>query len=315
MITVRCQCGEVYHADEQHVGRYIRCKCGEFLEVTAVLQNPNASSIFTPPPSAPPAQNKENARSWSIPIPRNRAKQAMVVLAVVLAVALMIWLLIQNNHPSQNGDATTTLPQGTPAISYPDSPTANNHKGSPASASSVNPPPVPGPTPDPLPCPIEAVVRPVSGAELGGRYRGGLGRLTVTNGAQYDAVSVLLDGDSGAPLRAIFIRSGESGVVTEVPVGSYKVCFQFGTDWLKERRFCNPKGTSEFDELFEFQELELPGETQYSVFRVTLHPVFGGRAKTHPVPDSTFKLPPPDENPKTVAKHNLQMRFFENYDW
>ncbi len=293
MITIRCQCGETYHADEQHLGRYIPCKCGKLLQVTAVLQHPDAGSTCDATPSAPPPQHKENARSWSIPTARNRVKQAVVLLAVVFVAASMMWRLIQNDHPSQNGGATAFLSEKRPAPSYPDPPTCNGQTGIPASVSSVKPVSIPNTASDLPPCPSEAIVRPMSGAELGGKYRGGLGRLTVINGTQYDAVSVLLDGDFGIPLRAIFIRSGESGAMTKVPVGSYKVYFQLGTDWLRERRFCQPKGTSEYDEFFDFQELELPGGTEYSVIKVTLNPVLGGTAKTHAVPDSKFILPPP----------------------
>ena len=39
MISIRCNCGETYHADEQHVGRHIQCRCGKVLEVVEALQS------------------------------------------------------------------------------------------------------------------------------------------------------------------------------------------------------------------------------------------------------------------------------------
>ncbi|MEW5930681.1 MAG: hypothetical protein AB1941_24740, partial [Gemmatimonadota bacterium] len=30
---IRCRCGELYHADEAHVGRVLHCPCGRNLEV------------------------------------------------------------------------------------------------------------------------------------------------------------------------------------------------------------------------------------------------------------------------------------------
>ena len=35
MISIKCNCGETYTADEEHVGRKIRCRCGNVIEITA----------------------------------------------------------------------------------------------------------------------------------------------------------------------------------------------------------------------------------------------------------------------------------------
>jgi len=93
--------------------------------------------------------------------------------------------------------------------------------------------------------------------------------------------------------RAIFIRAGESGSVTALPQGRYRLRFQLGTDWLPgERRFCQLSGTSEFDESFTFKEVESEQGTKYTTFEVTLHAVFLGTARTHAIPESMFELPP-----------------------
>lgn len=41
MITVKCTCGETYHAEEQHVGRRIRCQCGNVLEIIKIPDTPD----------------------------------------------------------------------------------------------------------------------------------------------------------------------------------------------------------------------------------------------------------------------------------
>ncbi|OAI44110.1 hypothetical protein AYO43_09495 [Nitrospira sp. SCGC AG-212-E16] len=56
--------------------------------------------------------------------------------------------------------------------------------------------------------------------------------------------------------RAIFIRGEESGSITSVPVGNYRLRFPLGSDWLSEWRFCQFMGTSEFDEAFDFHEIK-----------------------------------------------------------
>ena len=146
--------------------------------------------------------------------------------------------------------------------------------------------------PVPPSCPPNAQARPPSGAEIGGRYRGGLGKLRVENGTDDDAVAVLIDDATEAPRRAIFIRSRESGSMASVPPGRYRLRFQVGSDWLTERGFCWLRGTSEFDSAFDYGEIESERGTQYKTYEVTLHPVPQGTARTHVIADSRFELPP-----------------------
>ena len=127
--------------------------------------------------------------------------------------------------------------------------------------------------------------RPRSSAELGGRARGAGGRLVVINGTTYDAVAVLVDADTDEPRRAIYIRQGERGVMTRVPVGVYLLQFQLGDDWIAEEgRFCTVASTEHFEDPLEFDG---------SGWEVTLHPVVGGTAATEPIPPSAFRLPAP----------------------
>jgi len=148
-------------------------------------------------------------------------------------------------------------------------------------------------TPGPPSCLSDLSIRPKSGAELGGRHRGGLGKLRVENGTGSDAVAVFVDVSTDVARRAIFIRAGESGSITSVPIGNYRLRFQLGSDWLSERRFCQVSGTSEFDETFDFQEIKSDRGTNYSTYEVTLHAVLLGTAKTHQVSNSVFELPDP----------------------
>jgi len=270
MIAVRCTCGETYHADEQHVGRRIQCRCGKVLEIVAPLHPwdlPGARERSSSPAREP------SARSGDVcprPTPTATGRR-WVVPASIVGVVLLFWCAYRLRNPLQEKDSSATSP---PAATV-----------TPAPAATVQPA---------LPlCPPEAQARPRSGAELGGRHRGGLGRLRVANGTHLDAVAVLIDDATEAPRRAIFIRSGESGAMTSLPPGRYRLRFQVGSDWLVERRFCRVRGTSEFDSAFDFDEVESEGGTRYGAYEVTLHPVPEGTARTHVVPDSRFELPPP----------------------
>jgi hypothetical protein len=269
MITVTCTCGETYHADKQHVGRRIQCRCGKVLEIVIPVHPrdiPSPQEPLSPSASKPPVRptdayprrtSKLTARRW-------------VVFASVAGILLLFWGVYRFGNPLQE-NSSATFRSSVPAISGPT-----------ATVQPVLPP-----------CPSEEQVRPRSGAELGGRYRGGLGRLRVANGTGLDAVAVLIDDPTEAPRRAIFIRRGESGSMTSVPPGRYRLRFQIGSDWLTERRFCRPRGTSEFDSAFHFDEFESGRGTKYSAYEVTLHPVPQGTARTHVVSDSQLELPPP----------------------
>lgn len=142
------------------------------------------------------------------------------------------------------------------------------------------------------PCSEDAGERPTSGRELGGRHRGGHGRITIANGTANDAVAVLSAVSDGRPRRAIFIRSGEDGLITSIPVGTYRLQFQFGELWLVSRRFCTISGTSEFAEAFNFTENAVDGSIEYQTFSVSLHATPSGNASTRRLDNGPLLLPP-----------------------
>lgn len=83
MIRIRCRCGEVFHADEAHVGRTLHCRCGRSLPVK-----------LPPPRREEPAAAAPSPRS--LLRPRVAASPALVrwlALAAwgYLAAALLIW--------------------------------------------------------------------------------------------------------------------------------------------------------------------------------------------------------------------------------
>jgi hypothetical protein len=116
--------------------------------------------------------------------------------------------------------------------------------------------------------------------------------LTIDNGTRSDAVAVLVRTFDDSPYRAIYIRSHERGIFTRISEGRYYLRFQFGNDWLRERRFCEPYGTSEFVDPLEFRHRQEIDGVVYDIVEVTLHAVAGGSARTHSLPATEFRLPP-----------------------
>lgn len=269
MITVKCTCGETYHADEQHVGRRIRCQCGNVLEIIKTANSPDVVG----PEERSASSSRDSSDGSADPYLRRTATftaRQWVIGASVAGILLLSWGVYLVANAPQGENSTASVRHAPAAV----------------------PAPVATLQPVPPPCPPEARIHPRSGTELGGQHRGGLGRLQVANGTDSDAVAVLIDDATETPRRAIFIRSGELGAVTSVPSGRYRLRFQLGTDWLAERRFCRIRGTSEFSSAFDFQEIESDKGTRYSAYEVTLHPVPQGTARTHAVSDSRFELPP-----------------------
>lgn len=80
----------------------------------------------------------------------------------------------------------------------------------------------------------------------------GVGRVAI--GTSLDALAVLNDEPSNEPMRAIYIRTGDPELITSIPQGDYRLRFQFANRWLRDGRFCELSGTSEFLEVFEFTE-------------------------------------------------------------
>ncbi len=273
MITVKCACGETYHADEQHVGRRIRCgKCGTLLEIVAVPRGRDVVGSKAQADSSPqgPSVRPGEVRPRS---PSRPTWRGWPVVAGVFGIVLIFWVAYRMNQPRGQPSGTPPRPE---AVSEP----------------SVPPPSVTGPSASPPPV-AKLGIRPLSGTELCRRHGSGLGRVRIDNGTGYDAVALLVDCATDSARRAIFIRAGEAASINSVSPRRYHLRFQLGSDWLAERRFNRVLGTSEFDEVLDFKETEQDGATNYHTFEVSLQPVPQGNALTHEIPDERFELPPP----------------------
>ena len=108
MITVRCTCGETYHADEQHGGRRIRCKCGKVMEIVATL-NPRdlvgsqeRSASSSREPSDRPAEAYRCRTRKPLPRPR-------VVAVSVAGILLLSWGAYHIANPPQEKNSSASL--------------------------------------------------------------------------------------------------------------------------------------------------------------------------------------------------------------
>ncbi len=278
MVTLRCTCGETFQADDAHIGKGIRCRCGRIVEIAAapVL----ASSPVRPPPSSP--QEARGTQGGGPRAPQRRASRPArltVPATLLLVVLLVLWAgtRVDTSGPSSSPVGTAVRPEVDPVEAL---------SRARQTLSTAAPPD--------RSCPSESVIRPRSSQELGGAYRGGLSSLRIVNGTSLDAVAVLVEALPAQPRRAIYIRANETGRITQIPPGVYQLQFQLGSSWPSGgSAFCQIRGTSEFDRSLPFEERETDDGVEYSNAEVTLHPVPQGTATTHIIPPSAFRLPPP----------------------
>lgn len=303
MVTLRCTCGETFQADEAHIGKAIRCRCGRILEITAV---PVLAPASVPrPPSRTQQAHETRAAGTSAAQRRGGWRVPVAVPATLLLVVLLVlWANTGVQPKPQEPDpyleaANEALRERDPYVettSPLSSPvgTAVRHDVDPLEAlSGVRRARSLAARDDPR-CASENLVRPRSSDELGSSYRGGFGDLRIVNGTDVDAVAVLIEAVPALPRRAIYIRASEIGRITQIPAGVYRLQFQLGSSWPRGgSAFCQVRGTSEFDRPLRFEEREADDAVEYSTFKVTLHPVPEGTATTHSIPASAFQLPPP----------------------
>ncbi|MFE2843001.1 hypothetical protein ACFXKS_05525 [Streptomyces scopuliridis] len=116
---------------------------------------------------------------------------------------------------------------------------------------------------------------------------GGLGRLTVKNGTDSDAVVSLTRGKKTA--FTVYIRKGASTTVRRVGDGSYTVYFTSGSDWnASKKSFTRDCAFEKFDDTADFRTVQVSGGTQYTVLTFSLARTIGGNATTSEVPESEF---------------------------
>ena len=270
MIVVSCVCGEVFHADDSHAGRQIACRCGKRVTIPAKQTGPK--SVATPVASSTRYSNNPawstGARTTPIrPLGQARGPDRSFLPWIAVGAAAVLLGVLTRQFGRQ--DSTSAVEPGALPVQSPFESLARDTLCSP-----------------------DTLDRPRTSSELGGSHRGGRSQLRVANGTNHDAVVVLVSAPNGPPRRAIYVRSGETGVVTEVPSGHYRLRFQLGETLLAEsRRFCAVHSTSEFDRDLDFDRTATEDGWEYSSWEVTLHAVPDGNASMSSIPAGKFELP------------------------
>jgi hypothetical protein len=263
VIDIRCVCGAVYHADERHAGKQLRCtRCMATLAVAPV----NFPSEITRE-SDHGEINPRRKNPVEITVNRREMSPtffALVGLALVIVLAsLAVWKM---GRPKQK-----LLPSVVP------------NKGE-ASLQDVIPP-----------C---AHAQPVERLSTGqkiedGERKDGNSTLMVRNGTREDAAVRLVDSVTGRTTRFVYVRAGAEYKVLGIEPGTYRLDFATGSDWVTAcRDFIHDTSYSEFerDLVFKFSSTENEEEITTWTTRgeVTLNPIVGGNAKIRRVDRKRF---------------------------
>jgi hypothetical protein len=101
------------------------------------------------------------------------------------------------------------------------------------------------------------------------RGRAGVGRLTVTNQTEQDAVATLLDQSTGSTLRMVYVTSGMQARIDGIGPGIYRLSLESGSQWswgargfTRGRKISRPVGP------FSFTQVQTAGQVrgdQYSI--------------------------------------------------
>jgi len=128
MITVRCQCGETYNADEEHVGRRMLCRnCNQVL----LIQPQPPSSIDTSVRPEPEVEPEPVRDSRATPLRRrsHRIKAPVVAKMIVVSLTLAAMVLLWE---SEHRKPTTSLPNETTIPAQPRPPSSDGNHSQPS---------------------------------------------------------------------------------------------------------------------------------------------------------------------------------------
>jgi len=112
----------------------------------------------------------------------------------------------------------------------------------------------------------------------------GYGDLEIENGTDLDAVAVLTT-LTRETVFSVYIQAHRQFTITGIRDSTYKLFFMLGEDW--------DEATGRFTrrvkyEVFEDTFLYTTTATSATIWRVTLHPVVGGTARTEDVDPTRF---------------------------
>lgn len=118
----------------------------------------------------------------------------------------------------------------------------------------------------------------------------GRGQLKIVNGTKYDAAVKLVDSVSGKIHRFVYIQANQELTLKNISPCSCILKFTQGTDWdSTTQKFLQNRSFSQFSNPLDFKEIQKETGVEWMEYRVTLHAVPHGKARTARIDESDFE--------------------------
>lgn len=279
MLTIRCQCGDVFHAEDRHIGRAIKCgRCGQIVSIVAKPPVPTDPTFVETAPSEARATSRRQAkRRWGI---------AFLTLTAVVASVTLALLFLPRGQETQQRVAGAPAPQPLPpAMSEPVEAPKPARVAPPITIADLDALDAAS-KPTPAPPPPQTQKRPATRLRTGANIRPpfgdpGRGTLRIHNGTSYDAAVTLLDAEATAARRYVYLRARDMITLTDIAPCRCRLFLALGTDWdTVADEFREDASFAVFDDFLLFAESETERGVEWATFSVTLHAVPEGRART-----------------------------------
>ena|SRR5205085_4485810 len=276
LIVLHCECGEVYRAEERHIGRRIKCsKCDRIFLISQPDFVHHLSTQSATPISSPAYTRHSVSTSF-----RKRRTWIGIIGILVMVIGGIIF---NRSHRSSTESGQSTTAQPAPMVS--------------TTPLSSLPPNVSNQGPDLSSQPDHPPVSLANGTNIiQPRGSKGRGTLKISNGTSYDAVVKLADSVNKKTWRLVYVRANSEFTIGGIGPGNCILQFTMGTDWDKtQRKFLRDQSYSQFEDLLEFRETKTDFGIEWAKFEITLNPVLYGNARTSSInarshPRTFFKV-------------------------
>lgn len=118
----------------------------------------------------------------------------------------------------------------------------------------------------------------------------GFGKLKIINGTTRDAAVKLVDSVSGKTRRFVYVQANRETLVANISPCTCQLKFSMGKDWeQKTQKFLQSPSFSQFNNPLNFKEIQKEAGVEWMEYRVTLHPVPHGSARTRQIDERDFE--------------------------
>jgi clan AA aspartic protease (TIGR02281 family) len=253
VLTIRCHCGEVYHAEESHLGKALKCsKCDNILRI----EDSNSGFFHSDDLDS----NEFKKERFSL---LQRATCWWGKITPVAIASVLITLFALSNFPQVKKHSAPPAQVPGPQVPF------QNANGTPKGVSLAD-------------MPAPQIIRLKSGTNiLPAIGSPGPNKLRIRNGTNYDAAVSLRDLKADIERRRVYVKAGEDITIDGIGPHRSQLLVSLGTNWNRSTNaFWFPASHFVFADPLPFDETGIESGIKLKIATVTLHGVPEGKATT-----------------------------------